>query len=295
MAVIPPEDPLIDALREAQATPDPARAQALEDRLTARLQQLASNSERKSNMQAQLTYTRRPSAYPVRAWGNIAAIVTLAACVALVIIAFPRQTPPDDLNAVAPIGVDQDPTVVAMTTNIISMTVTPTPLPFVTPTSTAYDGGSLPTMPPMTATPIPVDMSSQPFATPTPTPLNPSEFRPTTIPLETDELEPIITIEMSRLFYVQPVDFQVYDLQIGQRLAFFMPVVTVTDLPDANLMSLLPAGVVELVYVSDGYVMEVDPANNQLTVRLIEPLNIHWASWARNPDANGLIAYNTLE
>lgn len=295
MAVTPPDqDPLINALHAAAHQPDPARAQALEDQLTARLEQLAQNSKRIPNMQAQTIYTRRPLPQNHRAWHTVLTSAALIICAALVVVFFPRPTPPPN-PMTAPVNLGNSPTQPPMTATPLSPEAQATVIP-VFPTGTLITDEQRPTILPMTATPLPGqgsfgDATTIPY--PTATPFGMSNSVPTVPPF--NPADPVITVPTSRLFYIRPTDFTPDRLAAGDRVSLSLPVVTVTHLPNASLMSLLPAGVVELVPVGTGIVILSDVPQGIVTIHLDEPVNFYWAAWARNPDNQALIAFDLLE
>jgi len=287
----PPDFPddtlLITLLREAQAKPDAARAQALEDQLTARLQQLTSNNERKPDMHAQMVYTRRPSAQNVRTWGGLTTVaLTLAACIVLVMIAFPPQTPPpSDHNIAAPIGVNQDSTTAPLATSV----PTATPLP----ATVSFEANPLDGM--ATPTPLPGmgSFENNPLdemATPTPAPFDESMYTSTPIPF-TGIINPLIRVSTARFFYVGTQD--VSAITVGTTIALYLPVVTVTDLPDASLSTLIAAHVVELVPVGTGFVVGVS-GDGWVELQLTDALTANGSAWTA-ADSDALIGFTLIE
>lgn len=280
-------DPLKDVLREAQATPDPIRAQALEDRLTARLQQLTSQSERKSNMQAQMVYTRRPSTQNFRLWNNLAGVLALAACAALVVAFFPRQTPPDN-NVAAPIGVNTSPTeppmmIIVPTSTPFSAEVDPTVIP-VLPTTTMMDGGSMPTIPPMTATPIPccgnpADIS---VVTATPTALG-------------EGFSPLMSVSLERLHEMDAARNLVpTNVRLGNLLLLYLPVATSTELSEDTLSEGLADGTLEALPFATARVVGITD-EGRIELIMNEPTHQSITSLLFSDETKALILFRVIE
>lgn len=309
----PPNDPLGAAFEQAKPTPDPDRAQALEDALVARLYELKRQEQRKSNMQATLTYPR-PTA---RAWSGFITTTVTVAAFALLTVALAFQTPPPDGDDgyAAPVNID-----------LSQRQATPTPTPFPmtlvpeqgTPTPAPFEGQ--PTVPPLdlTATPIPFEGTVLP-----PTMYSPLELTPTcrqledlgaspqtlpwpqtapTMPAPCGDGEnffilptaspvggvaptPLMTFSLSRLVTLdlsEPLD--ITELSTGQLLSLYLPVLTSTDELDLDAIELVPVGV--------GHITRLD--DDSLEIFIGGPITTDQNSWS-GPNSRALIAVEVVE
>lgn len=322
----PPNDPLGAAFEQAKPTPDPDRAQVLEDALVARLYELKRQEQRKSNMQSTLTYPR-PTA---RAWSGFITTAVTVAAFAVLTVALAFQTPPDgDDGYAAPVSGD-------LSQRETATPFAPTVPPQATDTPPPFEGQ--PTVPPLiiTATPIPFEATALP-----PTMYSPLELTPTcrqmdrqgavpqtipwpqTVPIVPDpcgdgesffilpdgsrsilELTPTPTVdtvggaEVSRLINLAvsrlvttdlnaPLDLA--ELSYGQAVVLYLPVLTSTDDIDPESIELS----VELVAVGAGYITQI--SDDELEIMMAEPMlfdqNSRWAT----PDSRALIAVQVIE
>jgi len=211
--------------------------------------------------------------------GNwIAATITLAACIALVMVAFPRLTPPDNNNAVAPLVNANNPT--------------STPVPNVITVTPMADGVSS-TVP--TATPLPGQASFENdvldgMPTPTPVAFDISMLTATAVPF--GGANPIISLSSERFFGLAGESNQVLSIETGFSLALYLPVVTVTDLPGADLGALLAANVVELVPVGTGRVIGVQN-DGRVEILMHAPRSMMGSAWATQ-DSKALIVFTVI-
>lgn len=304
----PPNDPLGAAFEQAKPTPDADRAQALEDALVARLYELKRQDQRKSTMQASLTYPRPTT----RAWSGFITTAVTVAAFALLTVALSFQTPPpngDNGGYAAPVNGD-------LSQREGSPTPTPFPMTLIpeqgTPTPAPFEGQ--PTVPPpdITATPIPFDgtalqlpcrqfedlgASPQTIPWPQTAPTMPApcgdgesffilpdgsraNIVPTATPIGGIAPTPLMIFSASRLVTVDlSTSLDITELSTGQLLSLYLPVLTTTDQIDLDSIELVPVGVGRITQVNtDG-----------LEILMTGPMLTGQNSWAA-PNSQTIIA-----
>jgi hypothetical protein len=305
------------AFEQAKPTPDPDRAQALEDALVARLYELKRQDQRKSTMQASLTYPRPTT----RAWSGFITTAVTVAAFALLTVALAFQTPPpngDNGGYAAPVNGD-------LSQREGSPTPTPFPMTLIpeqgTPTPAPFEGQ--PTVPPpdITATPIPFDGTALqlpcrqfedlgaspqtipwPQTAPTmPAPCGDGEsffilpdgsraiIRPTALPFSTQEAaRPVITFAASRLVTLDlsaPLDIS--QLSAGQTVVLYLPVLTSINELNRDSIELVPVGV--------GRVTHRNPGTDSVVILMTAPTQVEQISRWTDPNSRSLIAVEVIE